>query len=136
MSSREDYFEDKNDYKYDPNEYEDDNDKYEDDNEDDNDNYDNDYKILIFDNYDELMSVSQHTQTDNKLSDILYGLMNVANIIKKKEVCFTYDYTIAYINDWLNIVKEFNSKIVGNDYKFLIDETGIVCYVLNNNLLK
>ena len=131
MSSREDdYFEDKNDYKYDPKEYEDDNDNY------DNDNYDNDYKILIFDNYDELMSVSQHTQTDNKLSDILYGLMNVANIIKKKEVCFTYDYTIAYINDWLNIVKEFNSKIVGNDYKFLIDETGIVCYVLNDNLLK
>ena len=131
MSSREDYFDDKNDYKYDPNEYEDVNDN-------DNDNYDNDndYKILIFDNYDELMIVSQHTQTDNKLSDILYGLMNVANIIKKREVCFTYDYTIAYINDWLNIVKEFNRKIVGNDYKFLIDETGIVCYVLNENLLK
>ena len=137
MSSREDdYFEDKNDYKYDPNEYEDDNDADDNDNDDYDYDNDNDYKTLIFDNYDELIIVSQHTKTDNKLSDILYGLMNVANIIKKKEVCFTYDYTIAYRNDWLNIVKEFNSKIVGNDYKFLIDETGIVCYVLNENLLK
>jgi hypothetical protein len=129
MSSREDYFDDKNDYKYDPNEYEDDN-------NDDNDKYEDDNKTLIFDNYDELMIVSHHTKTDNKLSDILYGLMNVANIIKIREVCFTYDFTIAYINDWLNIVKEFNRKIVGNDYRFLIDETGIVCYVLNDNLLK
>lgn len=125
MSSREDYFEDKNDYKYVPNEYEDDNDY----------DYDN-RSILIFDNYNELMIVSQHTKTDNKLSDILYGLMNVAKMIKKKEVSFTYDYTIAPNDEWLKIAKDFNSNVVGKDYTILIDETAIVCYVKNNDLLK
>ena len=134
MSSREDdYFEDKNDYKDDPNKYEDE-DEDENENEDENDNYD--YETLMFDNYDELMNVSKQSKTDNKLSDILYGLMNAVKLQKKKEIGFTYDYTIAYINDWLNIVKDFNSKIVGNDYKFLIDKTGIVCYVTNDNLLQ
>ena len=134
MSSREDdYFEDKNDYKDDPNKYEDE-DEDENENEDENDNYD--YETLMFDNYDELMNVSKQSKTDNKLSDILYGLMNAVKLQKKKEIGFTYDYTIAYINDWLNIVKDFNSKIVRNDYKFLIDETGIVCYVTNDNLLQ
>ena len=123
MSSRDDYFDDKEDYKYDSN-------------DDSNDDYDYDYKTLIFDNYDELMSLTNQVKTNNKLHDILYGLMNIVKIKKKKEVGFTYDYTIAYINDWLNIVKEFNSKIVENDYKFLIDETGIVCYVVNEDLLK
>jgi hypothetical protein len=136
MSSREDdYFEDKNDYKYDPNEY--DPNEY-DPNEYDPNEYDpNEYEDENDnDNYDELMNVSNQSKTDNKLSDILYGLMNVVKLQKKKEIGFTYDYTIVYKNDWLNIVKDFNSKIVGNDYKFLIDETGIVCYVTNDNLLK
>jgi len=125
MSSRDDYFDDKEDYKYNSN-------------DDYNDDYDYDYnyKTLIFNNYDELMSLTNQVKTNNKLHDILYGLMNIVKIQKKREVGFTYDYTIAYINDWLNIVKEFNSKIVENDYKFLIDETGIVCYVVNEDLLK
>ena len=125
MSSRDDYFDDKEDYKYNSN-------------DDYNDDYDYDYnyKTLIFNNYDELMSLTNQVKTNNKLHDILFGLMNIVKIQKKREVGFTYDYTIAYINDWLNIVKEFNSKIVENDYKFLIDETGIVCYVVNEDLLK
>ena len=105
-------------------------------NDDYDNDYNNDYKTLMFDNYDKLMNISKQTKTDNKLSDILYGLMNVAKIIKKKEVCFIYDYTIASNDEWLNIAKDFNSNVVDNDYKFLIDETGIVCYVTNDNLLK
>jgi hypothetical protein len=135
MTSRDDYFDDKEDYKEDY-KYDSNDDSNNDSNDDSNDDYDYHYKTLIFDNYDELMSLANQVKTNNKLHDILYGLMNIVKIQKKREVGFTYDYTIAYINDWLNIVKEFNSKIVENDYKFLIDETGIVCYVVNEDLLK
>ena len=90
----------------------------------------------IFNNYNELMNLSKHDKTDDKLRDILYGLIKYVNIIKKKEVGFTFDYTIEPRHKWLNIAKEFNSTIVGRDYRILIDEDSIVCYVINDDLLK
>jgi hypothetical protein len=106
-----------------------------DDYDDDYDN-DNDNNLIIFNNYDELMYLTEQIKTDNKLNDILYGLIKYVNIIKKKEVGYTFDYTIKPKNEWLNIAKEFNSNIVGSDYRILIDETAIVCYVINDDLLK
>lgn len=123
-SCRDDYMDDKEYYKYDPNEY---------DNEDEYDNNDNEYdNFIIFNNYDELMNLSKHDKTDNKLRDIINGLIKY----KKKEVGFTFDYTIAPKDKWLDIAKEFNSTIIGRDYRILIDEDAIVCYVINDYLLK
>ena len=114
-SCRDDYMDDKEYYNY---EY---------------DNNDNEYdNFIIFNNYDELMNLSKHDKTDNKLRDIINGLIKY----KKKEVGFTFDYTIAPKDKWLDIAKEFNSNVVGRDYRILIDETAIVCYVVNSNLLK
>ena len=123
--SRDDYMDDKDFYKYDPYEY---------DNEyDDNDNDDDNF--IIFNNYDELMYLTNHTKTDDKVRDILYGLIKYVNINKTK-VRFTFDYTIKPKDKWLDIAKEFNSTIVGKDYRILIDEDAIVCYVINDDLLK
>ena len=127
-SCRDDYMDDKDFYKYDPHEY----DNEYDDNDDDNE-YDN---FIIFNNYDELMYLTKQIKTDDKLRDILYGLIKYVNIIKKKEVRFTFDYTIKPKDEWLDIAKEFNSNIVGRDYRILIDEDTIVCYVINDDLLK
>ena len=127
-SCRDDYMDDKEYYKYDSQEY---------DNEDEYDNNDNEYdNFIIFNNYDELMYVTKQIKTDDKLRDILYGLIKYVNIIKKKEVGFTFDYTIEPRHKWLNIAKEFNSTIVGRDYRILIDENAIVCYIINDDLLK
>jgi len=127
-SCRDDYMDDKYFYKYDPHEY---------DNEyDDNDDYNEYDDFIIFNNYDELMYLTKQIKTDNKLRDILYGLIKYVNIIKKKEVRFTFDYTIKPKDEWLDIAKEFNSTIVGRDYRILIDEEAIVCYVINDDLLK
>jgi hypothetical protein len=62
--------------------------------------------------------------------------MNVAKMMKKKEVSFTYDNTSAPHDECLKIAKYFNSNVVGKDYTILIDETAIVCHVSNNDLLK
>ena len=102
----------------------------------DDDDDGNDNNLIIFNNYDELMYLTEQIKTDNKLNDILYGLIKYVNIIKKKEVGYTFDYTIKPKNEWLDIAKEFNSNIVGSDYRILIDETAIVCYVINDDLLK
>ena len=127
-SCRDDYMDDKEYYKYDSQEY---------DNEDEYDNNDNEYdNFIIFNNYDELMYVTKQIKTDDKLRDILYGLIKYVNIIKKKKVGFTFDYTIEPRHKWLNIAKEFNSNIVGRDYRILIDEDAIICYVINDDLLK
>ena len=91
---------------------------------------------ITLDNYGELMKLAKHEKTDDKLRDILYGLIKYVNIIKKKEIGFIFDYTIEPRQKWLDIVKEFNSTIVGRDYRILIDEEAIVCYVINDDLLK
>ena len=102
----------------------------------DDDDDGNDNNLIIFNNYDELMYLTEQIKTDNKLNDILYGLIKYVNIIKKKEVGYTFDYTIKPKNEWLDIAKEFNSNIVSRDYCILIDEDSIVCYVINDDLLK
>ena len=91
---------------------------------------------ITLDNYDELMKLAKHEKTDDKLRDILYGLIKYGKIIKKKEIGFIFDYTIEPRQKWLDIVKEFNSIIVGSDYRILIDEEAIICYVINDDLLK
>jgi len=91
---------------------------------------------ITLDNYDELMKLAKHEKTDDKLRDILYGLIKYGKIIKKKEIGFIFDYTIEPRKKWLDIVKEFNSTIVGRDYRILIDEEAIVCYVINDDLIK
>ena len=102
----------------------------------DDDDDGNDNNLIIFNNYDELMYLTEQIKTDNKLNDILYGLIKYVKIIKKKEIGFTFDYTIEPRQKWIDIAKEFNSNVVGRDYRILIDETAIVCYVVNSNLLK
>ena len=90
----------------------------------------------IFNNYNELMNLLKHDKTDDKLRDIINGLIKYVQNYKKKEVGFTFDYTIAPKDKWLDIAKEFNSNIVSRDYCILIDEDSIVCYVINDDLLK
>ena len=106
---------------------------YEDDEYSDNDNY-YDYPI-IYNNYDKLMKLTEHVQTDNKLRDIVNGLIKASTIVKKKEVGFEYDYTIGPKQKWVDIVKEFNSNVCGSDYRILIDESCIICYVINEDLI-
>jgi len=113
--SRDDYMDDKDFYKNEYNEYDD----YDDNDDDDN--------FIIFNNYDELMYLTNYTKTDDKVRDILYGLIKYININKKK-VRFTFDYTIKPKHEWLHIAKEFKSNIEGGDYLILIDEEAIVCY--------
>ena len=120
--SRDDYMDDKDFFKYDPN-------------EDDDDDNDDDNNFIIFNNYDELMYLTNHTKTDDKVRDILYGLIKYVNINKTK-VRFTFDYTIKPKHEWLDIAEEFKSNIEGRDYRILIDEEAIVCYVINDDLLK
>jgi len=129
-NSRDDYLDEKDSYKYDPNEYDDYNEN------DDNSNGDAYDTPITLNNYDELMNLSKHEKTDDKLRDILYGLIKYVKIIKKKEIGFNFDYTIEPKQKWLDIVKEFNSTIVDKDYSILIDEDAIVCYVNNDELLK
>lgn len=131
--SRDEYMDDKDFYKYDPDEY----DEYDEYAEYDDKYYGDAYDTPItLDNYDELMKLAKHEKTDDKLRDILYGLIKYGKIIKKKEIGFIFDYTIEPRQKWLDIVKEFNSTIVGRDYRILIDEEAIVCYVINDDLLK
>jgi len=108
--------------------------------DDDDDDIDVDvdeyFHTPILNNYDELMNLAKHDKTDDKLRDILYGLIKYVKIIKKKEIGFTFDYTIEPRQKWLDIAKEFNSNVVGRDYRILIDENEIVCYVINDDLLK
>lgn len=106
--------------------------------DDDDDDVDVDeyFHTPILNNYDELMNLAKHDKTDDKLRDILYGLIKYVKIIKKKEIGFTFDYTIEPRQKWLDIAKEFNSNVVGRDYRILIDENEIVCYVINDDLLK
>jgi len=121
--SRDDYMDDKDFFKYDPN-------------EDDDDDNDDDNNFIIFNNYDELMYLTNYTKTDDKVRDILYGLIKYVNIIKKKEVRFTFDYTIKPKHEWLDIAEEFKSNIEDGDYLILIDEDAIGCKVINEDLLK
>ena len=65
---------------------------------------------ITLDNYDELMKLAKHEKTDDKLRDILYGLIKYGKIIKKKEIGFIFDYTIEPRQKWLDIAKEFNSN--------------------------
>jgi len=109
---------------------------YSDMSETDDDDYDEYFHTPILNNYDELMNLAKHDKTDDKIRDILYGLIKYVKIIKKKEIGFTFDYTIEPRQKWIDIAKEFNSNVVGRDYRILIDETAIVCYVVNSNLLK
>ena len=109
---------------------------YSDMSETDDDDYDEYFHTPILNNYDELMNLAKHDKTDDKLRDILYGLIKYVKIIKKKEIGFTFDYTIEPRQKWLDIAKEFNSNVVGRDYRILIDENEIVCYVINDDLLK
>lgn len=106
--------------------------------DDDDDDVDVDeyFHTPILNNYDELINLAKHDKTDDKLRDILYGLIKYVKIIKKKEIGFTFDYTIEPRQKWLDIAKEFNSNVVGRDYRILIDENEIVCYVINDDLLK
>lgn len=106
--------------------------------DDDDDDVDVDeyFHTPILNNYDELMNLAKHDKTDDKLRDILYGLIKYVKIIKKKEIGFTFDYTIEPRQKWLDIAKDFNSNVVGRDYRILIDENEIVCYVINDDLLK
>ena len=99
---------------------------------DNNDYYD--YPI-IYNNYYKLMKLTKHVQTDNKLRDIVNGLIKASTIVKKKEVGFKYDYTIGPKQKWEDIVKEFNSNVCGSDYCILIDESYIICYVINEYLI-
>ena len=107
-----------------------------DDDDDDDVDVDEYFHTPILNNYDELMNLAKHDKTDDKLRDILYGLIKYVKIIKKKEIGFTFDYTIEPRQKWLDIAKEFNSNVVGRDYRILIDENEIVCYVINDDLLK
>ena len=107
-----------------------------DDDDDDDVDVDEYFHTPILNNYDELMNLAKHDKTDDKLRDILYGLIKYVKIIKKKEIGFTFDYTIEPRQKWIDIAKEFNSNVVGRDYRILIDENEIVCYVINDDLLK
>lgn len=99
---------------------------------------DDDYyeEPTIFNNYEELMNLTKQLRSNNKVYDIVYGLIKLVILKKKKEISFMYDFNIAPKNKWLDIAKEFNSTIVGSDYRILIDEEAIVCYVINDDLLK
>lgn len=109
---------------------------YGDDEYSDNDeSYYYDYPI-IYDNYDKLMKLTKHDKTDDKLRDIVIGLIKASTIVKKKEVGFNYDYNIAPRTEWLKIAQEFNSNVCGSDYRILIDESCIICYVVNEDLIK
>ena len=89
--SRDEYMDDKDFYKYDPDEY----DEYDEYAEYDDKYYGDAYDTPItLDNYDELMKLAKHEKTDDKLRDILYGLIKYGKIIKKKEIGFIFDYTI------------------------------------------
>ena len=90
-SCRDDYMDDKHFYKYDHHEYDN---EYDD--NDDNDEYDD---FIIFNNYDELMYLTKQIKTDDKLRDILYGLIKYVNIIKKKKLDL---FLIILLNQKMN----------------------------------
>jgi len=119
--SRDDYMDDKDFHKNEYDEY----DEYE--------YYDDNF--IIFNNYDELMYLTNHTKTNDKVRDILYGLIKYVNI-NKTNVRFTFDYTIKPKHEWLDIAEEFKSNIEDGDYLILIDEDAIECKVITEDLLK
>jgi len=101
---------------------------------DDDDYYE---EPIIFNDYKKLMNLTKQLKSeDNKVYDIVYGLIKLVILKKKKEISFMYDFNIAPKHKWLNIANEFNSNVCGSDYRILIDETSIVCYVVNDELIK
>jgi len=100
---------------------------------DDDDNYED---PIIFNDYEKLMNLTKQLRSDKKLYDIVYGLIKLVKLKKKKEISFMYDFNIAPKHEWIKIANEFNSNVCGRDYRILIDECSIVCYVVNDELIK
>ena len=88
-----------------------------------------------FTNYEELLLLSKHEDTNYTLKNIVYSLLKAIVKLKCKEVSFKFDFKLEPYERWIDIASYFNSNYVGKDYRILIDEDDIVCVLLNENLI-
>jgi hypothetical protein len=87
--------------------------------------------IQKFKNYEELLLVSKHEDTNYTLKNIVYSLIKAVVKLKCTEVSFKFDFKLGPYESWIDIAEYFNSNHVGSDYRILIDEDAIVCVLLN-----
>jgi hypothetical protein len=106
-----------------------------DDNYDDDDDDDEYGATHKFTNYEELLSLTEQEETEDKLKNIVFALMKAVVQLKCKEVSFKFDFKFGSYNSWVEISTYFNSNHVGTDYRILINEYAIVCILLNENLI-
>ena len=100
----------------------------------DDDSYNSKYKYT-FSDYEELLTLTKHQDTEYTINNILFTLIKLITIKKTKEVSFKFDFKLSPYKNWLDIAEYFNSNYVGTDYRILIDEDSIVCRLLNDDLI-
>ena len=108
------------------------------DNDNDNDN-DSEYvfdKSYEFKTYEELIEVTKQEDTPYKITNIVTALIKSITIKKCKETSFKFDFSLGTRDKWIEAAENFNNTNVGVDYRMLIDETAIVCYLVNDELIE
>ena len=110
------------------------------DSDSDNDNdSDSEYvfdKSYEFKTYEELIEVTQQEDTPDKITNIVTALIKAVTIKKCKETSFKFDFTLGNRAKWIEAAENFNNTNVSVDYRMLIDETAIVCYLVNDELIE
>jgi hypothetical protein len=157
MAANKDYKEDKYDgvdmnSKHVPSKYDEEYDKYyaqtynqdneyndSDSDSDNNNDSDNEYvfdKSYEFKTYEELIEVTKQEDTPDKINNIVIALIKAITIKKCKETSFKFDFSLGTRAKWIEAAENFNNTNVDVDYRMLIDETAIVCYLVNDELIE
>jgi len=89
-----------------------------------------------FKNYKELIELTNQEDTPDKISNIITGLIKAITIKKCKETSLNFDFSLGTYETWIKYVETFNNINIGVDYRMLIDEDAIVCYLLNEELIE
>ena len=106
------------------------------DNDSDTDNEYNFDKSYEFKSYEELIEITKQEDTPDKISNIVTALIKAITIKKCKETSFKFDFSLGTRDKWIEAAENFNNTNVSVDYRMLIDETAIVCYLVNDELIE
>ena len=96
----------------------------------------NKYTSYKFKTYQELIELTNQEDTPDKINNIVTALIKAITIKKCKETSFNFDFSLGIYATWVATAKLFNKNNVGVDYRMLIDEDSIVCYLVNDELIE